>query len=100
MRAIADNFGVGDAAVRAVMAGCDALLLCCNRDNQVVARDALLRAGTDRPDVRAGIAEAAARVRALKHAYVPRRAPLDPARARAVLGCADYTRLAERLAGA
>ena len=41
MRAIADNFGVGEAAVAAIDAGCDVLLLCRNRENQELARRAL-----------------------------------------------------------
>jgi beta-N-acetylhexosaminidase len=42
MKAIADNFGVGDAALMALVAGCDVLLLCRDRDHQEAAREALI----------------------------------------------------------
>ena len=66
MKAVADNFGVGDAAVAAIDAGCDVLLLCRNRDHQEEARTALHKAAADRPDFRQRVPESAARVRALR----------------------------------
>jgi beta-N-acetylhexosaminidase len=66
MKAIADNFGVGDAAVQAIEAGCDVLLLCRNREHQEEARVALHRAASTRPAFRGRVAQSAARVRALR----------------------------------
>jgi beta-N-acetylhexosaminidase len=66
MKAIADNFGVGDAAVLAIEAGCDVLLCCRNREHQEEARVALHKAASDKPAFRARVAESAARVRALR----------------------------------
>lgn len=66
MKAIADNFGVADAAVAAIDAGCDVLLLCRNRDHQEEARTALHKAATDRSGFRDRVRESAARVRALR----------------------------------
>jgi beta-N-acetylhexosaminidase len=95
MKAIADHFGVGDAAVLAIKAGCDALLLCRDPAHQREAREALLRAGADDAAVRARIAESAARIRAMKaaHAQAPARPP------REVIGALAHRRLADRLAG-
>lgn len=44
MKAITDAYGVGDAAVRAVEAGCDVLLVCHGEENLTLAREALLEA--------------------------------------------------------
>ena len=95
MKAISDNFGVGDAAVRAVMAGCDVLLLCRDPHNQREAQDALLRAGTDRPDVRRRIAAAATAVRDMKRRH--HLAGGNIARAREVLARSEHRALADRL---
>lgn len=72
MKAIAD-IGAADAAVRAIEAGCDVLLLCRDRANQEAATEALNRAGESSPTLRARIAEAAAAVRRLKATAEPRR---------------------------
>ena len=46
MKAVADRFEIGDAAVRAVMAGCDTLLVCKNLDVQYKVIDGLSQAIT------------------------------------------------------
>lgn len=43
MHAIAKHMAVDEAAVRAIEAGCDVLLLCRDRDHQEIARDALVK---------------------------------------------------------
>ncbi len=65
MKAIADHFGVGDAAVAAIEAGCDVLLLCRNLEHQEQARTALHAKASQSSSFRARVAEAADRVRAL-----------------------------------
>jgi beta-N-acetylhexosaminidase len=81
MSAIADHIGVGQAAVTALEAGCDVLLLCRNQDHQAEAHKALIQAGEKSTTFRARLGEAAQQARALKqHATAPRP---DPA---AVLG--------------
>jgi beta-N-acetylhexosaminidase len=94
MKAIADHVGVGDAAVGAVAAGCDVLLLCRDRGHQDQAREALLRAGEG--PLRARVAEAAARVRAMKAEYARTRAAI-PAPGLDVIGAAAHRGLADRL---
>lgn len=99
MQAIAAHFGIGDAAVRAIDAGCDVLLLCRSQEHQREAREALLRAGSEDGHMRARIAQAAARVRAAKQRQVAAlagcggRPPLD------VVGCPAHRALAAALAG-
>ena len=76
MRAIADRMPVGEAAVAAVRAGCDALLLCRDRDHQEQARSALLDAAQRDADIRANIARAAARIRLAKARHAARNLPV------------------------
>jgi beta-N-acetylhexosaminidase len=100
MKAITSTFGVGDAAVRAIAAGCDVLLLCRDRANQDSAREALIRAAEASADLRFRIAESAARVRELKVAHLPRRRKPDVAAAVSTLTSEQHHALARRLAGA
>lgn len=74
MKAIADHYGVGDAAVAAVVAGCDVLLLCRDREHQEHAREALIREAEKSRAFRARVAESAARLRALARAHFSRAA--------------------------
>ncbi len=93
MKAISDTVGVADAAVRAIEAGCDALLLCRDRAHQEEALEALVRACERDSGFRARVAVAAAAVRLLKDrlAAQPPRPPLS------VLG--SYEHLATELSG-
>src|SRR5262249_17847308 len=96
MKAVADHWGVGDAVVRGLLAGCDAFLLCRREDLQVEAFDALVRAAERDAGVRARVDESAARIAALKARHFGRRraAPL------AIVGAAAHSALAEALAAA
>jgi beta-N-acetylhexosaminidase len=96
MKAIADHFGVGEAAVAAIRAGCDALLLCRDRDHQRIASAALIAAASADPALRARVAESAARIRALKRAHAAT-APAAPGPE--VIGAAAHRALAAQLAG-
>jgi beta-N-acetylhexosaminidase len=89
MKAIASHFGIGDAAVRAVGAGCDALLLCRDEAHQAEARDALIRAGEREAAMRARLGEAAARVRAMKSQHAARRGA-EPPQGFEILGAHEH----------
>jgi beta-N-acetylhexosaminidase len=97
MRAIVAHFGVGDAAVRAIHAGCDALLLCHDLEHQDQARTALIHAGERDSEVRVALDQAAARIRAAKARHQELRASL-PRPGLDVIGCAAHQELAARLA--
>jgi beta-N-acetylhexosaminidase len=92
MQAIAATMGADVAAVAAIRAGCDVLLLCRDRDNQRLAEQGLLKAAETDAELRARIAESAARVRAMKRAH----GGLLPSRD--VIGSAAHRALAARLA--
>lgn len=70
MRAISEHFGVEEAAVRAVGAGCDVLLICHQPEWLARAHRALVAAVGDGSLPRERVAEAAARVAAFKNRYV------------------------------
>jgi beta-N-acetylhexosaminidase len=98
MKAIADHFGAGRAAVAAVRAGCDVLLLCHDERNQELAERALIdECGRD-GELAARVVESATRIRALKQTHAERVAKL-PVLGRDVVGSFAHRRLADRLAG-
>ena len=92
MKAIAATMGADVAAVAAIRAGCDVLLLCRDRDNQLLAEEGLSKAAETDAELRGRIAESAARVRAMKRAHG------GPLPGRDVIGSAAHRALAERLA--
>jgi beta-N-acetylhexosaminidase len=75
MLAIADRWRIEDAAVLAVLAGCDALLVCSSEEKQERAFEALTREAQASPAFRARCAEACARGLEARRRCVAR--PLD-----------------------
>jgi beta-N-acetylhexosaminidase len=61
MKAIADRYGIGEAAVLAVTAGCDVVLVCRGESVQAETIDRLARETRDRPTFRRAVAAAAVR---------------------------------------
>jgi beta-N-acetylhexosaminidase len=94
MGAVTSRFSIEDAAVRALTAGCDALLLCHRPDSYSRARVALWRAARASSTLRGRIAEASARVRTLKarHAQAGAQRP-----SLSVLGAPAHLELASAL---
>jgi beta-N-acetylhexosaminidase len=62
MRAVADRWAIGDAAIAAVAAGCDALLICHGEDAQETALEAMVRESERSPTFTARCEQARARV--------------------------------------
>jgi beta-N-acetylhexosaminidase len=98
MRAIAGHMGVDVAAVQAIRAGCDVLLLCRDEHYQAQAEEALIRACERDSAFRARVGEAATRVRAMKRAHAANQ-QRHPALGRDIVGSFEHRRLADRLAG-
>jgi beta-N-acetylhexosaminidase len=97
MKAIADHYGCAEAVVRAVLAGCDALLLCSKRELQLEALGALERAAAKNADLRRRIEESGARLAHLR-AGLRDPGPIDPAAAAARFPFPDHQRLLATLA--
>ena len=98
MAAISAHMGVDVAAVDAIRAGCDVLLLCRDQEHQAIAEAALIREGERDTAFRAQLGLAASRVREMKRAHAANQAG-RPAPPRAVVGSLDHRRLADQLAG-
>ncbi len=62
MRAILDRWSIGDAAITAIAAGCDALLVCHGEDPQEAAFEALVRESEHSPVFAARCEQARSRV--------------------------------------
>jgi len=71
MRAVRDHWGVADAAVRAIDAGCDLLLVCEHEENVLAARDALVARARKEAAFADRLRVAAARVGKLRASIVP-----------------------------
>ncbi len=79
MKAVAAHWGVAESAVRAIDAGCDALLVCVHAENTEVAYEALVRRAEADSAFATRLAEAAARVDALPRAPAPDAVALEQA---------------------
>jgi beta-N-acetylhexosaminidase len=101
MKAIALHYGAGDAAVRAIEAGCDVLLLCKDPDSQDAAYEAMVRAAEGNPSFRQRVGESAAAISKLKkNHFRGREAALKALRPREHVGTAVARALADELARA
>lgn len=77
MRAIADHYGVGDAACGAIGSGCDMVLVCSKPELTLQAHRALVQRAERDGAFRARLGEAAARCRALRDRYRPAPLPAE-----------------------
>jgi beta-N-acetylhexosaminidase len=96
MQAIAARWSIEDAAVLAVAAGCDALLVCFSQEKQERAVDALTREAERSPAFRARCEEARSRVRRACARSTTR--PLDDDSITRALGSASALELASEMA--
>jgi beta-N-acetylhexosaminidase len=93
MHAIIDHYGIEDAAIRAVLAGCDVLLICKDRDREIAAFTAIEQAvasgiiSTERLD------QSAARVARVKARFLSPYKPALISDARLIAGCRTHQAL-------
>jgi len=100
MKAIADHYGIGDAAVRSLKAGCDQILICRHPDLLAEAHEAIVKAVEAGQLSKHRLREAAERVEQLKRHYVDTQALREPVNLDAALADPDYPMILEALQGA
>jgi beta-N-acetylhexosaminidase len=104
MKAIAATYSVPDAAVQAIAAGCDGLLICSgNIETQAVTLEALVHAAEDGRIPFTRLEDAHKRLRAAKErvlgqSMAARRSGASQAHLRQVLGCDAHRRVADDMA--
>lgn len=93
MHAIIDHYGIGDAAIQAIQAGCDMPLICRDRNRIVTALHAVDKAVAN-GDISAGrLAQSLARIRRLKERFLLPYRPVVISDARLVVGCRSHKAL-------
>ena len=101
MKAISSRFGVPQATVAALAAGCDAVLMCgASPDPQVAALELVIHSVEDGSLPMARVEDALARHRRVKERFLaaPRGRPLDGRALRALLGRDEHQAVAAEMA--
>jgi len=101
MKAIAATYSVPDAAVQAIAAGCDGLLICSgNAEVQATTLEALVHAAEDGRIPFKRLEDAHKRLRAAKERMLTQSVSAGPSHAalRQVLGCDAHQRVADDMA--
>jgi beta-N-acetylhexosaminidase len=102
MKAVASTYTVPDAAVQAIAAGCDGVLICSgNHDVQSAALESLIHAVEDERLARKRVEDALNRQRRAKERHLAAAAAVRPTRAAALrdaLGRDEHRAIAEEMA--
>jgi beta-N-acetylhexosaminidase len=99
MKAIAATYSVSDAAVQAIAAGCDALLICAGHvDVQVAALEALVHAVEDGQIPYKRLENALTRNRRAKEQFLAAGVTSAARNLRSVVGCDAHRRIADEMA--
>ena len=95
MHAIIDHDGIGEAAVRSFVAGCDVLLICKDQDRVMTAMQAMECAVQDGRITPERLEQSLTRVARLKARYLRPYKPVTISDARLVVGCRSHKMLLE-----
>ncbi|MDH4152866.1 MAG: beta-N-acetylhexosaminidase [Nitrospira sp.] len=93
MHAIIDHYGIGDAAVLAIQAGCDMPLICKDRNRVTTAIQAVTKAVVSSDISSQRLAQSLARIRRLKDRYLLPYRPVTISDARLAVGCRSHRAL-------
>lgn len=102
MKAISGRYAVGEAAVAAIAAGCDAFLICGGaQDRQAEALESVIKAAETGALALTRLEDALRRGRAARERFIPRerQRPLGPETLRNEVGRLEYAAIAEEMAG-
>jgi beta-N-acetylhexosaminidase len=93
MHAILDHYGIGDAAVRAVQAGADVLLICKERERAVAAMDAVHAAARDGTLTSERLEASLRRIARVKKGFLEPFSPAEAEAAARLVGHPDHRAL-------
>jgi len=93
MHAIIDHYGIEDATVRSILAGCDMPLICKDRNREVAAITALDKALADGTISAERLEQSLARVARLKQRFLLPYKPVVVSDAKLIVGCRTHRTL-------
>ena len=93
MHAIIDHYGIEEAAVQAIQAGADMLLICKERDREVAAMEAVYRAAQAGTIAEERLQASVDRIARVKKRFLHSYAPADPQAAERIIGCPAHQAL-------
>ncbi|HEY5593673.1 MAG TPA: beta-N-acetylhexosaminidase [Nitrospiria bacterium] len=97
MAAISDLHGPGEAAVKAIEAGADLILICHDQDKQLAAIEAVARAVKQKRISEARIEQSLLRLLQIKEKFVLPYRPTDLSHVKEIVGCSAHRHLLQEI---